>query len=107
MGQVGQVGHGTSTALFYLTELNQDDNSHSSGACFDILVSRCDKNFNRVHFFLYFQLFCGVCGEGGELLMCEMPNCGRYRIFLSCNIRKHTLDVCPGKIQISLHLHSD
>ena len=34
--------------LFYLTELNKDDNSHSSGACFHNLVCRWDINSNKV-----------------------------------------------------------
>ena len=34
--------------LFYLTELNKDDNSHSLGASFCILVRRWDINFNEV-----------------------------------------------------------
>ena len=31
-----------------ITELNKDDNSYSSGACFYILVCRWDINFNEV-----------------------------------------------------------
>ena len=38
--------------LFYLAQLNKDDNSHSSGACFHILVSRSDINFSEVLFIL-------------------------------------------------------
>ena len=34
------------TSLFYLTELNKDDNP--SGAWFHSLVCRCDINFNEV-----------------------------------------------------------
>ena len=29
-----------------------------------------------------FQLFCGICGEGGDLVMCEMPDCGRYFVVI-------------------------
>ena len=41
-----------------LTELNKDDNSHSSGAYFHILVCRYDINYNEVLyiFFFYFAL---------------------------------------------------
>ena len=39
--------------LFYLTELNKDDSSHSSGTCLQILVHRCDINFNQVLFFFF------------------------------------------------------
>ena len=36
------------TKMTTLTELNKDDNSHSSGACFHLLVRRCDINFNKI-----------------------------------------------------------
>ena len=38
--------------LFYVTELNKDDNSHSSGACFHIfhiLICRCDINNGNLY----------------------------------------------------------
>ena len=35
------------TRMTTLAELNKDDNSHSSGACFHILVCRCNINFNK------------------------------------------------------------
>ena len=39
-----------------ITKLNKDDNSHSSGACFYILVCRWDINFKDViSFFSYFS----------------------------------------------------
>ena len=41
--------------MFYLTELNKDDNSHFSDAYFHILVHRCDINFSEV---LYIFLQC-------------------------------------------------
>ena len=31
-----------------MTVLNKDDNLHSSGACFHILVRKCDIKFNEV-----------------------------------------------------------
>ena len=34
--------------IVQLTEINKDDNSHSSGACFYILVRRCDTKFSEL-----------------------------------------------------------
>ena len=34
--------------LFCITKLNKDDNSHSSGACFHILVCRCNIHFIEI-----------------------------------------------------------
>ena len=44
--------------LFYLAELNKDENSSSYGARFHILVCRCDINFNKVLYILisYYEL---------------------------------------------------
>ena len=44
--------------LFYLAELNKDENSSSYGACFHILVCRFDINFNKVLYILisYYEL---------------------------------------------------
>ena len=43
--------------MFYLTELNKDDNSHSSDVCFHILVRTRDMNFSEVLSIFYFSLF--------------------------------------------------
>ena len=48
----GTSGFSRTRANF--TKLNKDDNSHSSGACFHILVCRCDRDFNEVLYFLSF-----------------------------------------------------
>ena len=49
--------------LFYLTELNMDDNSRSPAACFHILVSRCLLQ----QIFFIFLLFCLVCDNPPDL----------------------------------------
>ena len=59
--------------LFYLTELNKYDNSHSSGACFHILVRRCDINF-RCSF---------VCSVFEEISLCVRTLCLKTSFFLS------------------------
>ena len=43
--------------IVYVNELNKDDSSHYSGACFHILVPRCDVNFNKVLSFIFLLLF--------------------------------------------------
>ena len=57
---------------YNLTELNKDDKlSHSSGACFHILVHRCDINFNKVLYISSYRTAGSVLGTGFQAFVSD------------------------------------